>query len=120
MRKELNRREGLCAAGAVLLGPVGTAAAGEVAVEISQVSAHTFRLTVGGAPADDGALVQAQWGAPGGGPVAKLSGNFPPRRGLAGGGAIKPSSNPLALRVVTAKGEPVQQIKIDGETGAVS
>jgi hypothetical protein len=49
MSKQFNRREVLGAAGAVLLGPVGAAAAGEVEVEISQVSAHTFRLTVGGA-----------------------------------------------------------------------
>ena len=116
MRKKLNRREVLGAAGAVLLGPVGAAAAGEVAVEISQVSAHTFRLTVGGAPANDGALVQAQWGAP----VAKFGGNFRARTVKAGGVSIQLASNPLALAIVTARGEPVQQIKIDGETGVVS
>src|ERR1035437_9222709 len=116
MRKKLNRREVLGAAGAVLLGPVGAAAAGEVAVGISEVSAHTFRLTVGGAPANDGALVQAQWGAP----VAKFGGNFRARTVKAGGVSIQLASNPLALAIVTARGEPVQQIKIDGETGVVS
>ncbi|MCX6629523.1 MAG: DUF5110 domain-containing protein [Candidatus Solibacter sp.] len=116
MGKQFNRREVLGAAGAVLLGPASVAAAGEADVEISQVSAHTFRLTVGGDPADDGALVQAKWGAP----VAKLSGSFPARTVKAGGVSIKLSSNPLALAIVTAKGEPVQQIRMDGETGAVS
>jgi alpha-glucosidase (family GH31 glycosyl hydrolase) len=116
MRKQFNRREVLGAAGAVLLGPVGAATAGEVEVEVSQVSAHTFRLTVGGMPADDGALVQAKWGAP----VAKLSGNFAARTVKAGGVSIRLTSNPVALAIVTAKGEPVQQIKVDGETGAVT
>ncbi len=116
MRTQFNRREVLGAAGAALLGPAGAAAAAGAEVEVSQVSAHTFRLTVGGAPADDGALVQAKWGAP----VAKLSGNFAARTVKAGGVSIRLTSNPLALAIVTAKGEPVQQIKVDGETGAVS
>jgi hypothetical protein len=81
MHKEFNRREVLGAAGAALLGPVGAAATGEVPVEISQVSAYTFRLTVGGPPTDDGALVHAQWGAP----LAKLIGNFPAQTIKAGG-----------------------------------
>ena len=116
MRKQFNRREVLGAAGAALLGPVGAAAAGDVEVEVSQVSAHTFRLTVGGPPADDGALVQAKWGAP----VAKLRGNFAARTVKAGGVSIRLTSNPLVLSIATPKGEPVQQIKLDGETGAVT
>ena len=115
MKKKINRREVLGAAGAALLGPVCAVAAGDAQVEVSQVSAHTFRLTVGGAPADDGALVQAKWGAP----VAKLRGNFAARTVKAGGVSIGLTSNPLTLSIVTAKGEPVQQIKVDGETGAV-
>jgi alpha-glucosidase (family GH31 glycosyl hydrolase) len=114
--KQFNRREVLGAAGAVLMGPVGAAAAGEVEMEISQVSAHTFRLTVGGAPPDDGALVQAKWGAP----VAKLSGSFPTKTVKAGGVSIQVSPNPLTLAIVTTDGEPVQQIKIDEQTGVVS
>jgi alpha-glucosidase (family GH31 glycosyl hydrolase) len=116
MSKQFNRREVLGAAGAVLLGPVGAAAAGEAEVRISPVSAYTFRLTVGGPPADDGTLVPAQWGAP----VATLSGSFPPRTVKAGGVSIQLSSNPLTLAIVTAKGDPVQQIQLDGPTGALS
>ena len=116
MNKQLSRREILGTAGAVLLPPAAMAAAGELEVELSPVSAHTFRLTVGGAPADDGALVQPKWGSP----VAKLSGNFPARTVKAGGVSIQLSSNPIALAVATAKGESVQQIKIDPDTGAMS
>jgi alpha-glucosidase/alpha-D-xyloside xylohydrolase len=116
MRRQFNRREVLGAAGAALLGPAVAAAAAETGVEVSQVSEHTFRLTVGGAPADDGALVQANWGPP----AAKLSGNFAARTVKAGGVSIRLTSNPVALAIATAKGEPVQQIKLDGETGAMT
>ncbi len=116
MNKQMNRREILGAAGAVFLPTAGMAAAGEVELELSQVSAHTFRLSVGGAPADDGALVQQNWGPP----VAKVSGNFAARTVKAGGVSIQLSSNPIALAIVTAKGEPVQQLKIDPETGGLS
>jgi len=116
MNKQMNRREILGAAGAVFLPTAGMAAAGEVELELAQVSAHTFRLSVGGAPADDGALVQQNWGPP----VAKVSGNFAARTVKAGGVSIQLSSNPIALAIVTAKGEPVQQLKIDPETGGLS
>ena len=114
MNRQLSRREILGTAGAVLLPPAAMAAAGEVEVELSPVSAHTFRLTVGGAPADDGALVQPKWGAP-----SRSSAEISRRSTVkAGGVSIQLSSNPLALAIVTAKGEPVQQIKIDPDTGA--
>ena len=44
----------------------------------------------------------------------------PARTVKAGGVSIQLSSNPIALAIVTAKGEPVQQLKIDPETGALS
>jgi alpha-glucosidase (family GH31 glycosyl hydrolase) len=116
MIKQFSRRKMLGAAGAMLLPPAAMAAAGDLELELSEVSAHTFRLTVGGSPADDGALVQQNWGAP----VAKLSGNFPARTVKAGGVSIQLSSNPVALAIATAKGEPVQQLKIDPDTGVLS
>ncbi len=116
MSKQFNRREVLGAASVLLLGPAVAGAAGTGEVEISQVSAHTFRVTIGGTPADDGALVQQKWGAP----VAKLSGNFPARTVKAGGASIELASNPLAFTIATPKGEPVQKLKIDAETGALS
>ncbi|MEO8369365.1 MAG: TIM-barrel domain-containing protein [Candidatus Solibacter sp.] len=115
MTRRINRRQMIGAAGAAMLGPLA-AAADEVAVEISQVSQTTFRLTAGGAPADDGALVQAQWGAP----LAKVTGNFAPRTVKAGGVSIQLTSNPLGFAIVAPNGEKVQQFKMDSDTGALS
>src|SRR3954454_11502308 len=100
MSREINRRQMITTAGAAMFAPLASAA-DEVAVEISQVSAHTFRLTAGGAPADDGALVQAQWGAP----VAKLTGNFSPRTVKAGGVSIQLTSDPLSFAIVAPNGD---------------
>ena len=115
MPRRINRRQVISAAGAAILTPLA-AAADELAVEISQVSPHTFRLTAGGAPADDGALVQAQWGAP----VAKLAGSFAPRTVKAGGVSIQLTSSPLSFAIVAPNGDKVQQFKMDSDTGALS
>ena len=117
MSQQLNRRQILGAASAALLGGVRAAAgAGDVEVQISQVSPHTFRVTAGGAPPADGALVQQSWGAP----IATLRGDFKPQSVKAGGVTLKVSSNPLTFAIETAKGEAVQHIKLDGDTGVVS
>ncbi len=116
MSQQPNRRQLLGAASAALLAGVRAAAApGGVEVRISHVSPHTFRLTIGGDPPEDGALVQPSWGAPG----TTLRGNFTPRTVKAGGVLINASSNPLAFTIETAKGEPIQHLKIDPDTGAV-
>src|SRR6516165_1842336 len=114
MNQQLNRRQVLGAAGAALLGGVrAIAAPGDIEVRISQVSPLTFRLTIGGDPPNDDALVKPSWGAP----IATLRGNFPAQSVKAGGVVIKANSNPLAFSIETAKGEPVQHLKLDPDTG---
>ena len=117
MSQPLNRREVLGAAGAALLGSArALAAPADVEVRISQVSPHTFRINIGGDPPDDGALVQPAWGAP----LATLRGAFAPRTVKAAGVVIKATSNPLSFAIETAKGEPIQHLKLDPDTGVVS
>jgi alpha-glucosidase/alpha-D-xyloside xylohydrolase len=117
MDQQLNRRQVLSAAGAALLGGVrAIAAPSDVEVRISQVSPLTFRLTIGGDPPDDGALVQSSWGAP----LATLRGAFAAQTVKAGGAVIHASSNPLTFSIETAKGEPVQHLKLDPDTGVLS
>ena len=114
MTQHLNRRQILSAA---LLAPARMLAAPpELEVQIAPVSPHTFRLTIGGKPTDDGTLVQESWGAP----LATLRGQFPARTVKAGGVAIKASSNPLSFAIETARGEAIHQLKIDTDSGVLS
>ena len=115
MPHRLNRRQILSAA---LAAPARLLAAPEeLEVRIEPVSAHTFRFTIGGTPADDGTLVKPSWGAP----VATLRGRFAPKMAPAGGGAaVFVTSSPLGLAVTSAKGEAVLQLKVDPESGTLS
>src|SRR5215471_19748458 len=114
MTQHLNRRQILSAA---LLAPARMLAAPpELEVQIAPVSPHTFRLTIGGKPTDDGTLVQESWGAP----LATLRGQFPAQTVKAGGVAIKASSNPLSFAIETARGEAIHQLKIDTDSGVLS
>src|SRR5277367_258309 len=100
----LNRRELLQrAASAALLAPAAYAqdskiAGHDIEIQIAPVSAHTFRLTVfpieNGQPAaiaDDGSLIQANWGAP----IAKQRGTLRAQTVKAGGASIHIAPDPL-------------------------
>jgi alpha-glucosidase/alpha-D-xyloside xylohydrolase len=112
MTNRYNRRRIL---GAALLAPARLWAAGDLDVQLAPVSARTFRLTIGGRPPDDGTLVQATWGSP----VATLRGQFAAQSIRAGGAVVKASCNPLAFAIETVRGEPIQQLKIDRESGVL-
>ena len=95
----------------------------DVEVQLSPVSPHTFRLSVlpieGGQPQplkSNGSLVQASWGAP----LAKFKGGENERVVKSGQLNIKLSRSPLRAMVENAKGEVVQHVTIDSESGAVS
>ncbi len=126
-KRPLSRRrmvQQLGAAGAALLAPVTTsAAASDIEIQIAPVSPHTFRLTIfpleNGKPAplrDDGILVSTAMKAP----TVKFSGAFRAQTVKAGDLKIQVSPDPLSFTVSDAKGEAVQQIKIDKTTGVVS
>jgi alpha-glucosidase/alpha-D-xyloside xylohydrolase len=94
-----------------------------VEVQIAPVSAHTFRLSVlpleKGQPQPvkgNGSLVQTYWGPP----LAKLTGGEHERAVKVGERNVQFSLNPLRAIIESAKGEPLQQLIIDSETGAVS
>ena len=98
-------------------------AAQDVAIQITTVSPHTFRLSVlplneGKTVAipSNGSLVRQSWGAP----VATLRGEFSERRVKSGNAIIHISPDPLTFAVESAEGAQIQQIKVDRQTGAVS
>jgi alpha-glucosidase (family GH31 glycosyl hydrolase) len=113
-----NRREVLQSAGAALLAPLAVAADAGLVVQISSLSPHTFRLTIGTGdpPADDGALVASAAGTP----VTTLRGTLRAQTVKAGGLKIQISPDPLVFTIQTAKGEAVQQLTVDQTTGALS
>ena len=95
----------------------------DVEVQLSPVSPHTFRLSIlpieGGQPQPvkgNGSLVRASWGPP----LAKFKGGENEHVVKSGEFNIKLSLSPLRAVVETAKGEVVQQLTIDSESGAVS
>src|ERR1017187_1225325 len=136
MRDEsfLSRRrmvQGLGAAGAALVtgGAASTAETGlrvagkEVEIAITSVSAHTFRLTVAplvdGKPGeipDDGTLLQTAFGAP----AAKFRGAARAQTVKLGDLRIQFTADPLAFAIATSKGEKIQTVRIDPQTGVVS
>ena len=129
-RREILKGVGAaCAAG--LLWPSKTKATPQtlqiagrsVQVQIAPVSAHTFRLSVlpveNGQPQPvkgNGSLVQASWGPP----LAKLADEERERTVKPGELRVKLTANPLQAIVQNSKGDIVQQLTIDSETGAVS
>ncbi len=127
----LSRRQWLQATSAALLAP-GSQRAGESALTVAgqdvelrivPVSPSTFRISVlpirDGqliAVPLDGSLVEESWAAP----LAILRGDGRAQTIQSGGVRVKITPNPLALTIATAKGETIQQLKIDRETGVVS
>ena len=94
-----------------------------VELQIAPVSPHTFRLSVlpseGGQTQSikgNGSLVQASWGPP----LGRFARSEPERIVRVGELHIKLSPNPLKATVEDAKGNVVQRLTLDSETGAVS
>jgi alpha-glucosidase (family GH31 glycosyl hydrolase) len=134
MGKRYDRRDvlkGMSAACAAYLLPVQEDSAArsfrvagqEVEIQITTVSAHTFRLSIiplkAGEPVAipmDGSLVRHSWGAP----VVKLRGAARARTVRSGDLMIRVIGNPLTFTVESLTAAKVQQIAVDEETGAVS
>lgn len=135
MINRYDRRDILKGVGAVcathFLWPVASEAAQQtvqitsrsVEVQISPISTHTLRLSVlpleGGQPQPvrgNGSLVQRSWGPP----LAKFTSGQNEHVVRSGELHIKLSLNPLQAIIEDAKGNTVQQLTIDSETGAVS
>ncbi|HEV7219481.1 MAG TPA: hypothetical protein VGN39_11455, partial [Terriglobales bacterium] len=134
MSKQYNRREILktmSAASAAFLLPTQLHAtepsqiikSGDFEIQISPVSSHTVRLSI--VPAKqgqtaaipmNGSLIKASWGPP----VRKLHAEITAQIVTAGDLKIKVSSDPLAFAITDLKDEPIQTLKWDQETGAVS
>src|ERR1035437_2763083 len=119
----------LGAAGAALLADGGSAADSalrvvgqEVEIQLTAVSPHTFRLSVlpikdGKAVAvpSNGTLVQESFGAP----VAKFRGAASQSVKL-GDLKVQFTPDPISFAIETVKGEKLQHIKIDKDSGVVS
>jgi alpha-glucosidase/alpha-D-xyloside xylohydrolase len=95
----------------------------DIEIQLTSVSPHTFRIAVQpiedgklAAIADDGTLVQATFGVP----AASVRGTARAQTAKLGGVRVAFTPDPLAFAVETAKGEPVQRIAIDRETGVIS
>jgi alpha-glucosidase (family GH31 glycosyl hydrolase) len=134
MTTHWNRREllvQLAGASAGMLLPHGTASAStglrvageECEIQLSSVSAHTFRLSVlpvkRGATSSipfDGSLVKTLWGAP----LAKLRGEVQTQTIKCGDLKVLISPNPFKFTITTAKGQTLQQLTVAEETGVVS
>ena len=138
MSPQLNRREvlkGLAAVSTATVIPLGHAAswidepaAGQqLEIQITPVSAHTFRLSVfslkddamasssvGSVPLD-GSLVQERWGTP----VAKLHAGS--EQAIAAGNfGLKISFHPVSIIVTNEHGDVIQQLTWDENTGVLS
>jgi alpha-glucosidase (family GH31 glycosyl hydrolase) len=139
MDKRLKRREILkqmaAASTAILLpGNIGAASrsgaagAAQIAgkdceIQIAPVSEATLRLSIlpikNGTPkavAGNGSLVQDSW-AP---PVAKLRGEWKAQTVKCGNLSINFSLDPLTFAIANSKGETVQRISVDENSGVVS
>ena len=131
MNQQWNRRDvlkGLVSASTALVIARGQGTAQEIAsvqpveIQISSVSAHTFRLSV--YPLNnrtdksipfDGSLVQESWGAP----VARLRAETG-REFVLGGFRLKISFHPVSITVTSELGVVIQQFVWDENTGVLS
>src|ERR1700728_4689529 len=132
MSQKWNRREvlkGLVAASTALVIPPRQGSAQEstsitgqqVEIQISSISAHTFRLsmfTLNGAERSipsDGSLVQESWGAP----AATLRAE-PAHEIALGNLRVKVSFHPVNITVTDERGNVIQQLAWDENTGVLS
>jgi alpha-glucosidase (family GH31 glycosyl hydrolase) len=134
----LNRREmlkGLAAASAAMVVSPKPPAAQEatttvgrpIEIEITAVSAHTFRLSISpltqGPSASipfDGSLVQESWGAPAAKMQVDTKRAEPERAIVVGNLRLKVSFAPLNITVANERGDVVQQLSWDESTGVLS
>ena len=114
---------GACLVPAALAQSRLQVAGSDVEIQISPVSPRTVRLTVvplqtGTAVAVplDGSLVRTSWGAP----AVKLRGLSREQSLRLGDLRIRIAPAPLSFTIQNAKGEAVQHLKLDHETGALS
>ena len=124
-RRDLLKTMGAASA-ALLLPRTGIAAesstAADVEIQVVSVSAHTVRLSVipvkdrqlVSIPAD-GSLVKSSWGDP----SLKVRGETPTGTARCGDLNIAVSSSPLTFAITTAKGAPVQRIRVE-DSGVVT
>jgi len=92
-------------------------------IQITSVSAHTFRLSIlpiehgkAGSVPSDGSLVRESWDSP----ITKLRGDWRPQTVTAGGVLVQASSSPLAFTIETTNGKKIQRITADQATGIVT
>jgi len=92
-------------------------------IQITSVSAHTFRLSIlplehgkAGSVPSDGSLVRESWDNP----ITKLRGDWRPQTVRAGGVLLQASSSPLAFTIETTNGKKIQRITADQATGIVT
>jgi alpha-glucosidase (family GH31 glycosyl hydrolase) len=126
-RRAALKRLGAASAGALLPAPPPQDAALRVAgraVELSltPVSAHTLRLTLtaleNGQPQPiplDGSLAPQTWPKP----VARLTALPRERSVWCGSLTVKLAPEPLTISITTSDGRLVQQLRLDGQTGAL-
>ena len=95
----------------------------DVEIQITPISAHTFRLSVLPVTSgktvvipNDGSLVRNEWGNP----TASLRGAFAARTVKCGEVTVQVSPDPLTFTVTRPGGEEVQRLKVERETGVVS
>jgi alpha-glucosidase (family GH31 glycosyl hydrolase) len=131
MNQQWNRRDvlkGLVSASTALVIARGQGTGQEIApvqpveIQISSVSAHTFRLSVYPLNNEaeksipfDGSLVQESWGAP----AARLRAEAG-REFVLGSFRLKVSLNPVSITVTSELGAVIQQFVWDENTGVLS
>jgi alpha-glucosidase (family GH31 glycosyl hydrolase) len=131
MNQQWNRRDvlkGLVSASTALVIARGQGTAQEIAsvqpveIQISSVSAHTFRLSVYPLNNEaeksipfDGSLVQESWGAP----AARLRAEAG-REFVLGSFRLKVSFHPVSITVTSELGAVIQQFVWDENTGVLS
>src|SRR3954447_12171764 len=127
-RREVVKRAGM--AGAALLLPAAAQSVvsplrvggRDVELQLAPVGAHTVRITLSAVKneqvqpvPDDGSLARASWGPA----IAKLRGVAAPQSFNCGELRVQFTPSPLSFKIETVKGDPVQQLTIDPDTGVL-
>ncbi len=101
-----------------------TLAGRPVELSVSSLSEHTARIAIvpldaAGTPqplSDEPVLPRRAWPSP----LLRVRSVVPPMRAQAGGMAVTISSDPLAIRFARGDGRPIQEPRIDRQTGAIT
>jgi alpha-glucosidase/alpha-D-xyloside xylohydrolase len=94
----------------------------DVEIQITNVSAHTFRLTI--LPLlsqpfeipDDGSLTRSDWGKP----MAQFRDSFDREQVKCGGLTVHVNPDHLSFEISDARGVTIQRLSVDSETGGLS